>query len=329
MAVFITLLQILNAWYYKELFDRIMPYGLKEILKELSIEFIVLAGITAILSVARIKLTLLMSKRIGKKVLNRFYDYILKLPIRFFDTHRVGELEARLKDANEIQEFISSVIVTLFSDIIMIVAGGIIVFKVNNKIAGIILIMGSIYIILMLLFNATLKKLNIIYMKKHAQISSFCIESFEGIQTIKNYNAYKVFSKKSENIVEEYFEADIRINSIQNNLYALKLLVELIGYIVCLGICAYDVITNKISVGQMVAVFALMPYFWNPLKHIVDLQANYQSMSASLNRINEIYELPQEENIGYIKSINNDNLPNLKINDLEFAFNSNKILKNI
>ena len=99
-----TALGILGAFYMKALLDDILPYGLMKTLHVLSLGVIGLYILQTILSGFRSHLLLYLSQKLDIALLLGYYEHVLKLPMSFFGTRRVGEIISRFQDAGHVRD---------------------------------------------------------------------------------------------------------------------------------------------------------------------------------------------------------------------------------
>ena len=98
-SIIITILGILGAFYFQLIIDDILPAGIEKTLTVLSIGAILLKLFSVILSVLRTQLLLYLSQKLDIALLLGYYNHVLKLPMNFFGTRKVGEIISRFQDA--------------------------------------------------------------------------------------------------------------------------------------------------------------------------------------------------------------------------------------
>ncbi|MDO5518379.1 MAG: cysteine peptidase family C39 domain-containing protein, partial [Clostridium sp.] len=108
-----TLLGILGAFYMKELLDNILPYGLMKTLHILSCGVIGLYVLQVVLSGFRAHLLLYLSQKLDIALLLGYYEHVLRLPMNFFGTRKVGEIISRFQDAGHVRDAISGATLTI------------------------------------------------------------------------------------------------------------------------------------------------------------------------------------------------------------------------
>lgn len=127
----ITFLGIAGSFYYRFLIDDILQNNLSANLHSLSIAMLVLLLSKIFTEFFRQILFIYMAQNIDVPLMLGYYNHVVKLPMNFFGTRKVGEIISRFNDGDKIRSAISSVTLTLMIDIIMAVAGGIILYMQN------------------------------------------------------------------------------------------------------------------------------------------------------------------------------------------------------
>ena len=93
---------------------------------------------------------------------------------------------------------ISGATLTIMIDTLMAVAGAVILYIQNGKMFGITLIMVALYAVIVAAFHKWYEKLNREQMEDNAQLTSYLVESLNGIQTVKAYNAERKANRETE-----------------------------------------------------------------------------------------------------------------------------------
>ena len=83
-----------------------------------------------------------------------------------------------------------------------------------------------------------------------------------------------------------------------------------------------------ISVGELVTYYALLAYFIEPIKNLIELQPTIQIAKIAANRLNDIYEIKEENDEKIEKEL--PIFEKLTVRDIDFRyFNKDLLLSNI
>ena len=290
-----TLLGILGAFYFKVLLDDILPYGLERTLHLVTIAIILLNIFQIILGAFRRHLLLYLSQRIDIPMMLGYYNHVLDLPMNFFGTRKVGEIISRFTDASSIRDAISGATLTIMIDTIMAVAGGIILYIYNATLFLVASVMLVLYAILVFSFNKPTKEANQILMEANSQLTSYLIESLNGIETVKTFNSEEECKLKAETKFVKLLKIIFKIGMIDNLRDSLSNTIGTIGEIIILWVGAINVMNGSLTIGQLLVFNSLLAYFTEPVSNLIDLQPMIQTAVVASDRLGEILDLEIEK----------------------------------
>lgn len=326
-SVSITVLGILAAFYMQFVIDSILPTGIIKTLHIVSIGVILLKLFSVCLTFIRSQLLVYMSQKLDIALLLGYYDHVLQLPMNFFGTRKVGEIISRFQDASSIRNAISNATLTVLLDTLMMIAGGIILLLKNRMLFLIAFVMVVLYAILVFAFNKPFKKANEKQMEDNAQLTSYLVESLNGIQTVKAFNGEANVQNETEFKFIKLLRSIFKLSTIANIQDGLKILIEAIGGVVILWLGAVFVLEGKMTIGELISFNALLVYFIDPVKNIINLQQTLQTAMVASDRLGEILDLEIEKTEQEQRKIVPESLKgNIIINDLSFRYGTRKLI---
>ena len=294
-SIISVLLGILGAFYFRVLLDDILPAGLNSTLHIISIGVILLYLFQVLLGAFRSHLLLYLSQKLDIALLLSYYRHVLSLPMNFFGTRKVGEIVSRFNDATHVREAISGATLTIMIDTIMVIAGGVILFNQNAYMFGVSLVVVVVYFIIVFCFNSWYKRLNQKLMEDNAQLTSYLVESLNGIQTIKAYKAEDEANLNTEKKFITLLGSIFKLSWVSNLQGSLNGFFEAVGGVVITWVGAINVLNGNISIGQLITFNALLAYFLNPVKNLINLQPMMQTAVVAADRLGEILDLEPEK----------------------------------
>lgn len=320
-----TILGIMGAFYFKALIDDILPDSMAETLTIISIGIIFLNIFRVLLELVRNHLMVFLSQKLDVSLIFGFYRHVIKLPMEFFFTREIGEIVARSTDAVQIRELISGATLTLMIDTVMAVAGGIILYMESPTLFRIACFMVISYFVIFAIFDKSYKRQNMEYMEENSRLTSYVIETINGIQTIKSYNAEENIEIETEGKFVKLMKSFRKVNQSRNTQTALKSSVELIGGVILLWIGGIDVLKGEMTIGQLVTFHSLLVYFLEPIKNLVNLQPQLQTAIVAAERLDEVLGLECEKTEREEKKLTVDTLAgDIVFKDVNFRYGSRK-----
>lgn len=333
LSIFINLLGIVGAFYFKYLVDTIIPSKILENLHMISIAVLILYLLNALVSLVRYQVSLNLSLKIDINFMKDFYSHVLKLPVKFYETRKSGEILSRFSDLSNIREALSSVTITLLVDTLMVIVGGTMLFIQSSKLFYITLIIIPIYLVIGLSFRKVLKKYNRLVMEQDATVSAFLIESFTGYSVIKSFGAEMEIFQKGVNYFEKLIKRIYKLSLFTNIQLTINGFMKTTTTLIILWIGSSLIIKNELSLGELLTFNALVIYYIDPIERLINLQPQIQSAFVATQRYLDIKDIKDEDenrnkkqtsklDIGFKKYI--------KIENLYFQYNFKKMtLKNI
>ena len=326
-----TVLGILGSFYFKFMMDDILPNNLTKTLHIVSIGIILLNLFKILLNAFRSHLMLYLSQKLDISLILGYYNHVLELPMNFFGTRKVGEIISRFMDASKVREAISGATLTIMIDTLMAVAGGIILYVQNSFLFGIAFLMVIAYAVIVFAFNKPIKNINRKQMENNAQLTSYLVESLNGIETIKSFNAERKSNIETEKKFVKFLKSIFKGGWIYNLKDSLSGFVALVGNVVILWVGAYSVLKGELTIGQLLAFNALLAYFLDPIKNLIELQPMMQTAIVASDRLGEILDLELEKSENEDKKIVPATLKGtVEYKNIDFRYGTRElVLKNI
>lgn len=336
-SLFLNLCGFVSTFYFKFLVDEIVPNGLIKSLHIISIGILLIYIIQNILSFARSQLTLYLGMRTDKALMVGYYNHVLSLPINFFETRKTGEIISRFMDANKIRDAVASAVVIALMDVVMLIAGSIILYLVNVTLFLITLLAVPIYILLAYSFQKKYNKYNEEQMEENAKLNSYVVESVRGISTIRSYTGEREVFIKVEHYFIEVLKKVFKLGKYTNIQSAIKGFLDLAISLFILWMGSQFVIEGAMTLGELLTFNALVIYFLGPIERIIELQPKLQSANIAAKRLGEILDLKAEDDSQYGNPINTTILDDYSqqqqywdIKNVSFGYgNRGKVLKNL
>jgi len=258
--------------------------------------------------------------RISISLISDFLTKLMKLPIRFFDAKNIGDILQRIGDNGRIQGFLSgTALSTLFSFANFFVFAPIMAYY-NATILMVFLAGNTLYIVWILSFMRYRRKLDF---KRFAQASanqSNMVQLITGMQEIKLNNCEKQQRWKWERIQVKLFKISIQGTALGQyqqigSIFFSQTTGLLISYL-----SAKAVVEGNITLGMMMSISYIIGQLSGPIGAVIGFTQSLQDAKISLERLNEIHNKEDEEQVIENKI---DQLPEnktIKIEDVCFSY---------
>lgn len=330
-SILITILGIIGSFYFKFLIDDILPNNLSKSLGTISIAMIILAIFKIITEFFRTLLLMHMAQNIDIPLLLGYYNHVIDLPMNFFGTRKVGEIISRFNDAGKIRDAIGSATLTVMIDVVMAIVGGIILYMQSSKMFFMCFVPLVLYLILVAIFKKPLEDVNRDMMEDNSKLTSYLVESIEGIETVKAFNGERTVNLETEKKFIHYIKSVFKYGYVNNMQSSLKGAVKGIFGIGILWIGAYLALKGEITIGTLISFNALLAYFIEPIERMINLQPELQSAMVAADRLGEILDLEKEKAENEDKKANPSTLlGDIYLKNVDFRYGTRQlVLKNI
>ena len=322
-AIFYTLLGLSTSIYIQKITDYVLVDGNRRLLNLLSVIMIVLLLFQIFLGVMKSVLTLQTGQKIDKYLILGYYKHLLKLPQRFFDTMRVGEIISRVNDAVKIRTFINDVSIQIVVNVFIVLFSFALMFTYYWKLALIVALVIPFYLGIYVITNWLNKKVERRMMEESAELESHLVESLNAVKTIKQFGA-EIYANNKTDI---HFSTLLKTiyKSVLNSLFSgnASEFVSRIFTIVLLWVGAGYVIDREITPGELLSFYALIGYFTSPVSQLIGMNKSIQNALIASDRLFEIMDLEQEEVTDKIE-LTAEQIGNINFENVNFSYGSRR-----
>lgn len=293
-ALLTTIINIIGSYYLQSIIDTYIPEQTKTTLGIISVGLVIVYILQQLISYAQEYLLTVLGQRLSIDVILSYIKHVFQLPMSFFATRRTGEIVSRFTDANSIIDALASTILSIFLDVSIVLIISVVLFSQNINLFFISLLSLPIYAVIIFAFMKPFEKMNQETMEANAVLSSSIIEDINGIETIKSLASEQIRYQKVDKEFVTYLKKSFNYSRAESQQRILKKLAQLILNVIVLWVGANLVMTNKMSLGQLITYNTLLVYFTNPLENLINLQTKLQTAKVANNRLNEVYLVNSE-----------------------------------
>ncbi len=257
-----------------------------------------------------------ISIRINISLISDFFIKLLRLPMAFFDTKLTGDIMQRMADHRRVESFLTGQTLSILFSIVNFIIFGIVLLCYNSLIFFIFLLCSSIYCIWITLFLKRRKQLDYLYFEKQAANNNKTLQFITGMQEIKLQDCEQRRRWEWEDSQADLFDANMKNLKLQQTQEAGSIFINETKNIIITILSATAVIDGNMTLGMMLAVQYIIGQLNSPIEQLLNFIYSLQDVSISLERINEIHEMDNEENnagaltrfIGSERDIHLDNI---------------------
>lgn len=332
LAAFVTqILGIFSPMITQSVIDKVLTHNSLTTLDVLAVGLILITVFESALSIARNYVFAHTTSKIDVILSCRLFKHLFSLPLRYFETRRVGDTIARVRELENIRRFLTGVPLNTLLDALFIIVYIIIMYFYSIRLTNITLLSLPLLAGITAVITPILKERLDDKFKAGADQQSYLVETVNGVQTIKSFAVEPGIEQKWEGLLADYTTANFRTTMLGNTAGALAQLVQKCFDIAILYFGAKLVIEGEMTVGQMVAFRMLSGRVSQPVMRLVQMWQDFQQTSLSIKRLGDIFNSKPEPSMQGAQTRLPDITGNIVFDKVSFRYrpDGSEVIKNM
>ena len=256
--------------------------------------FFVYIGVL-ITSYLQTKLMGTVGQRVLFKLRNSVFNKLQELPIDFFNVNKSGDLISRINnDTDKLNQFLSQSLVQFVGSIFVMIGAGIFLLSINFKLGAATLIPAVFIVIFTYFISPWVKSRNLKNLQSVGSMSAQIQESIENFKTVIVFNRRDYFREHFAKANLDNYTSSIKAGLANNIFTPVYTLFSNIAQAIVLSLGIYLVVTGSFKLGLLLSFIAYVTNFYNPLRQIAAIWANFQVAMAGWDRISNILILESD-----------------------------------
>lgn len=301
-ALMMQVLALLSPLITQSVIDKVLVHNSLSTLDVLAIGLLLITIFETILSIARNYIFTHTASKIDVILSCRLFNHLFKLPMRYFETRRVGDTVARVRELENIRRFLTGVPMTTLLDSLFIIVYIIVMLFYSTKLTLVTVASIPILALISAFVTPILKSRLDEKFNCGAESQSYLVEAVTGVQTIKSFAIEPSVQKKWESLLANYTKAGFKTSILSGNAGAAAQFVQKVFDLAILWIGARLVINGQLTVGQLVAFRMLAGRVSSPVLRLVQMWQDFQQTSISVQRLGDIFNSKPEPTIDNTKT---------------------------
>jgi ATP-binding cassette subfamily B protein len=321
-AVIYSLLGLSTSVYVEKIVDYVLIDGNLNLLNLLSVTMIVLLLLRVYVGIMKGIFALKTGQKIDAALILGYYKHLMKLPQRFFDTMRTGEIISRINDAVKIRVFINNIALDMLVNVLVVLFTFGLMLIYFWKLALVLLIAIPLYVLTYFIYN----KLNKKYLRKNmentAELESQLVESINASSTIKQFGLEDYSNLKTETKFIKLLGTTY--HSVKYSILSVSFTTFIAGTITIsiLWIGSRFVVNQQMTPGELMSFYALTGYILAPLASLIDTNRVIQDAMIAADRLFQIMDLEREEKVSGQIDMSEIQIGNIYFKNVSFRYGS-------
>jgi ATP-binding cassette subfamily B protein len=235
------------------------------------------------------------SYSIEKSLRQDFYDHLLRLSQNFFNKSKTGDLMAyATNDLNAVRMLFGMGLISAMDIVLMTIASFAFMVSINPKLTLLAVLPMPIISLTVMYFG---KKVHIRFkavQESFATLSGRVQETISGIRIVKAFCQEKTELDKIDEVSQNFVHQNMSLAKIAGVFHPFMGFIVSISMIITIYFGGKSAIRGDISVGGFIAFFQYLGMLVWPMIAIGQIVNMYQRGTASLKRLNDIFEVKPE-----------------------------------
>jgi ATP-binding cassette, subfamily B, bacterial HlyB/CyaB len=293
-SFFLQLFALVSPLFFQVVIDKVLVHRALGTLDVLVVGLLTVSVFETVLGILRTYLFAHTANRIDVELGARLFHHLLALPMAYFQARRVGDSVARVRELENIRNFLTSSAVTLVIDLLFTFVFLAVMFFYSPLLTWIVLGSFPFYIAISAgatpLFRRRLDE----KFRRGAENQAFLVESVTGIETLKAMAVEPQMQRRWEEQLAGYVAASFRVLSLGNTASQTVQLVSKIVTASLLYFGARLVIEGSLSVGELVAFNILAGRVSAPVLRLAQMWQDFHQARLSVLRLGDILNTTAE-----------------------------------
>lgn len=277
-------------------------------------------------------LMLHITSRVSISLISDFICKLMRLPISFFDSRKVGDIMQRIGDYGRIQSFLTGSLLSMAMAAISLIVYGLIMAGYNATVFIIFFVGSVLYVAWIVLFLRQRRKLDYKRFQQSAANQSSIVQLVSGMQDIKLNNCERQKRWEWEKIQAKIFNISVKSLSLGQVQETGSSLINQTKNILISFVTAKSVIDGDMTFGMMIALQYIIGQINAPISQFIGFVQAAQDASISLDRLGEIHSMEDEEPIDSTRKREIPEKADIELHDVSFQYEgpeSQKVLDGV
>jgi ATP-binding cassette, subfamily B, bacterial HlyB/CyaB len=293
-SFFLQLFALVSPLFFQVVIDKVLVHRALSTLDVLVVGLVAISMFETILGILRTYLFAHTTNRIDVELGARLFHHLLALPMAYFQARRVGDSVARVRELENVRNFLTSSALTLVIDLFFGLVFLAVMLFYSPLLTAIVCGSLPLYVAISAAATPLFRQRLDEKFRLGAENQAFLVESVTGIETLKAMAVEPQMQRRWEEQLAGYVAASFRVLSLGNTA---SQVVQFINKIVTAGILYFGaklVIDGGLSVGELVAFNILAGRVSAPVLRLAQIWQDFHQARLSVARLGDILNTTAE-----------------------------------
>ena len=290
----VQLFGLVTPLFTQVILDKVIVHRSMSTLDVLGIAFVAVSIFEFLLNLTRNYIFIHTANKIDAKLGAKLFHHLFALPFGYFESRKVGNIISRIRELDQIREFITNKSVSVIIDLFFSTVFLVVMFVYSRILTFVVLLIVALIAILYVTMTPELRARLENKFQMSAQSNSYLVEAVTGVQTVKSLSIEGIMQKKWNDYLGRYVKSGFNLSVMSNFAGNLSNLFQKMMTIAILWIGVTLVIKNQLTIGQLIAFQMFANQFTAPVMRLVNLWNEFQQVLLGVDRLGDILNNPVE-----------------------------------
>ncbi|AFI86434.1 peptidase C39 [Aggregatibacter actinomycetemcomitans] len=296
VSIFLQIFALITPLFFQVVMDKVLVHRGFSTLNVITVALAIVVLFEIVLGGLRTYVFAHSTSRIDVELGARLFRHLLALPISYFEARRVGDTVARVRELDQIRNFLTGQALTSILDLLFSFIFFAVMWYYSPKLT--LVVLGSLpcYVIWSVFISPILRRRLDDKFARNADNQSFLVESVTAINTIKamaiSPQMTNIWDKQLASYVAASFKVTVLATIGQQGIQLIQKAVMVIN----LWLGAHLVISGDLSIGQLIAFNMLAGQIISPVIRLAQIWQDFQQVGISVTRLGDVLNSPTENN---------------------------------
>ena len=287
-SFFLQVFALITPLFFQVVIDKVLVHRGLTTLDVLVVGLIVVSSFESLLAALRTHVFAHTTNRIDVELGARLFRHLLALPIGYFEARRTGDSVVRVRELENIRNFLTSSALTLVVDLCFTTVFLGVMFYYSPLLTWIVIASIPVYVTISLALTPMFRRRLEEKFNRGAENQAFLVESLTGIETLKAMAVEPQMQRRWEEQLAGYVKASFRVLALGNSASQGIQLVSKIVTAAILYFGAKAVIGGDMTVGELVAFNMLSGRVAQPVLRLAQVYQDFHQARVSVERLGDI-----------------------------------------
>ena len=297
-SLFLQVFALVTPLFFQVVIDKVLVHRGISTLDVLVIGLVAISVFETVLGALRTHVFAHTTNRIDVELGARLFRHLLALPLAYFQARRVGDSVARVRELENIRNFLTGSGLTLVVDLVFTSVFLAVMAVYSWFLTLIVLLSLPVYAAISGGATPIFRRRLDEKFRRGAENQSFLVEAVGGIETIKAMAVEPQLQQRWETQLAGYVGSAFKVASLAN---VASQSIQLVSKVVTAAILYFGataVIAGKMSVGELVAFNMLAGRVSQPVLRLAQVWQDFHQARLSVERLGDILNTPPEPQSG-------------------------------